>query len=312
MLENESTLGIVHHSFFGEGCQPPAPEFYESLRVMKEDERFQAIEIGHVPDLSADELNELGTALGSYRVIVVNGGGAMNRGGFSLCCTDPDRLKASVDMAREVIDFACEVDAEACLFPSGEDPGLENRRMAYYSLIESLSDLCAYAARASGGKLVVTVEQMDRSFHHRQLLGPIRETVAALEAVRAGCDNIGLTLDTAHSPQLQEDPVEALTLARDIVYQVHLGNAVVDDPDNRFYGDRHPPFGVEGGVYGEQELGQFLSAARDRRLLSRNTVMALEVSTPGGHDPYAVLADARAVLFSAWAGARDRGALSGP
>ncbi len=301
MLEKVSTLGTVHHSFFGERFRPPAPEFYESLEAISEDERFQAIEIGYVEGLSSGELCELGSALDPFRVIVVNGGGAMNGGGFSLCCTDPDRLAASVAMAKKIVDLSCEVGAEACLFPSGEDCGPQDRRMAYYALIESLSDICGYAARASGGKLVVTVEQMDRSFHHRQLLGPIRETIAALEAVRAGCDNIGLTFDIAHSPQLEEDPVEALTLARDIVYQVHLGNTVVGDQANPFYGDRHPPFGVDGGVYGRRELSEFLAAARQSRLLSRNTVMSLEIRTPEGQDPYQTLADARETLFAAWA-----------
>ncbi|MFO8059755.1 MAG: sugar phosphate isomerase/epimerase [Bacillota bacterium] len=300
MSERRTILGIVHHSFFGDLFRPPAEEFYESLEAVKQNGRFRAIEIGYAGDLSASELDRLRSALQHFQVIVVNGGGVLSGGGFSLCHTDQGRLEESVEMAKQVIDFSCRIDAEACLFPSGDDPGEAGRRMAYHSLIQSLSDICAHAERRSGGKLVVTVEQMDRSFHHRQLLGPIRETVAALEAVRAGCDNIGLTFDIAHSPQLGEDPVEALTLAADVVYQVHLGNAVVDDRENPFYGDRHPPFGVDGSVFGESELGEFLSHVRDRRLLPASAVMALEVRTPDGEDPYETLERTREVFLSAW------------
>ncbi len=305
MPEKNTILGTVHPSFFGERYRPPAPEFYESLEAISTDERFQAIEIAYVEGLSSGERLKLGLALEPYRVIIVNGTDAMKAGGLSLCCTDPDRHRASVAMAKKIVDLCCEVNAEGLMLGSGKDPGLHDRRMAYHSLIESLSEICAYAAQASSGKLVVTVEQMDRSFHRRQLLGPIREAIAALEAVRARCDNIGLTFDIAHSPQLDEDPVEALTLARDIVYQVHLGNTVVDDPGNPFYGDLHPPFGVEGGVYGQSELAAFLSAVRQRRLLSAYSVMALEVRTPTGQDPYEVLASARETLISALAEISD-------
>lgn len=293
------TLGIVHHSFYGPLYREPGNGLIRSLEGTACDDRFGAIEVDYAdrPGLAAD----LGRVLGqTAMVVVVSGGTAMNRGGFSLSATGEGDRKAAVNKARAVIDFAAATGASACVLPSGPDPGPAERGAALAAFSRSLCELLKYAAGVAGPGFSVTIEQMDRNFHHRHLLGPTELTVAALRPLRSDFPNLGLTFDLAHCFQLKEEPGPALAQCQDLLYQIHLGNCVLHDRQHPLYGDRHPPFGTDGGVVDEAVLARFLGLLEARGLLTPGLVVALEINTPPGHDPGLVLAAAKRVLFRAW------------
>ena len=64
--------------------------------------------------------------------------------------------------------------------------------------------------------------------------------------------------DLSHQPLLFEQSAAALTVLKDYLVHIHVGNAVVT-PGVPGYGDLHPRFGWPGGANDVPELTEFLA-----------------------------------------------------
>ena len=143
----------------------------------------------------------------------------------------------------------------------------------------------------------ITLENMDRDVDKKFLTGPTEESVSLIKNVRKEFSNVGLTLDLAHLPLLNEDPSAAAKEAKSVVCHVHLGNSVKKVKDHPRFGDTHPRIGIDEGEIGITELKNFLVTLKEIGFLdSSNTdildknILSFEVMTAKDQSPEVILA----------------------
>jgi hypothetical protein len=106
--------------------------------------------------------------------------------------------------------------------------------------------------------------------------------------VKNNFPNINLILDQSHLRQLNEDPKESLYLAKDCLGHIHLANCLLKDRSHPQWGDGHPPFNMEGGELGIQDIVNMFSYLFEvgyfkEKPVGKLPTMSLEVKPlPGG------------------------------
>ena len=115
--------------------------------------------------------------------------------------------------------------------------------------------LCGYGQERG---IALTCEVFDRDIDKKCLIGPSDYAAAYAREVRRDYPDFGLMYDLSHQPLLFEQSAEALTVLKDYLVHIHVGNAVVT-PGVPGYGDLHPRFGWPGGANDVPELTEFLA-----------------------------------------------------
>jgi sugar phosphate isomerase/epimerase len=304
-LETYCYIGIVHPMAFPECLGGDGP-ILETLSQIANDPFFSAVEVSWIKDakVRAQAADLLATA--GVEVILA-AQPVMLQQGLSLCSLDSAKRKQAIAGARELIDQAYDLGAALMAVLSGPDPGEADRPKATEALIDSLQHLCAYAQeKAEDRMLSISLENFDRDLDKKQLIGPTKEAAQVAEAVWGEYSNFGLTIDLSHLPQLHERADETVLAAVDHLIHVHIGNCVVGDPSHPAYGDKHPRFGVAGGVVGVEEVKRFFEALVYAGYFKRNTpttmpVVSFEVRPGPGERSDLVIANAKRTLAHAWA-----------
>jgi len=207
------------------------------------------------------------------------------------------------------IDEASELGAERVSLLSGPDPGEPQRNNATRALVDSLNEICAYGEQKD---LAMTLETFDRDIEKKCLIGPSREAAALARTVRRNHRDFGIMYDMAHGPLLNEDPRRALTLLKNYLVHIHVGNCVKVQ-GHPAYGDKHPRFGVSGGEHDVEDLTRFLNILFDIGYLGRRTrpngklpIVGFEVKPLPGETPETVIAGTKRVWRQAWAQVQTR------
>ncbi len=179
------------------------------------------------------------------------GGAKQKRDGLSLCTLNEAQRLHAVEEMRECVRFAKAAGSEAVLFTSGERPAREEDDAI---CLDELRDSLLRISEAAPDMLLL-LEPGDRDVQYRQLIGT---TASAAEFARSlsGKVPFGLTFDISHAAQTGEDVYTAWKLARECSSHVHLANCVLRE-GSPLYGDRHPFFGVENGVYSQEDAEAF-------------------------------------------------------
>ena len=169
------------------------------------------------------------------------------------------------------------------------------------TLINSTVELCNYAK--SKGNMIVELEVFDRDVDKKALIGPAADARDFAKVVCKECDNFGLIVDLSHIPQLNESPLQAILPVKDYLTHVHLGNCVISDKFHPAYGDKHPRFGIPGGINDVNEMIEFLRVLLDIGFFNPNNppIVSFEVKPVGDESPRLVIANAKRVLSEAWA-----------
>ena len=176
-----------------------------------------------------------------------------------------ERARAYGLMMRE-IEYALELNSKKIVFGSGPDHpddriGAQER---FFELIMRVSEELPEDVELS-------FEPTDRDIHKRFLYGPLDETVTFIKKVRsAGFERIGLLLDMCHVPIIYETLESAIEKGKDVLNHIHLGNAVVKDPTNELYGDRHPSWSYPCGAYTEEDAIRFIRMLNDVGYLDKD------------------------------------------
>jgi len=145
--------------------------------------------------------------------------------------------------------------ALAYIFGAGID-GPENERDEWK---RCMADFCRWiSGELKPHGVTALLEPFDRFFDKKFLYGSSEECVELVEEVHKTNDNFALELDMAHVPQMGESFEHAIKTCAPYTFRVHLGNCVTKDPSHRFYGDQHPPIGIEGGDIDVPELTEIL------------------------------------------------------
>jgi sugar phosphate isomerase/epimerase len=212
---------------------------------------------------------------------------------------EAERL-AAVDALRKHLDEAVYMGAETFVLLSGKDPGAADRTKALAALVQSLDELCDYAACLKGPRVVLEV--FDCAVDKCCLLGPAPLAAEVAEKVKTRRDNFGLLVDLSHIPLLQESPQQALLPVQEHLAGAHLGNAVIQ-PGLPGYGDTHPIFGTPGSANDLPEVLAFLKTLLEIGFLNeaQRPIVSFEIKPQPGQDSAIIIANAQRVLREAWA-----------
>ena len=297
-IEAFCRLGLVHFMAFPELASGGGP-WEETVRRIALDPFFTAIEITHIEDPAVRErvrdltrLARLSVGYGAHPAIL---GQRLN-----INALDETERAGAVEALQKHLDEAVYMGAETFVILSGKDPGEADRTKALAALVQSLDELCDYAA-ASGGPQVV-LEVFDCAVDKCCLLGPAPLAAEVAEKVKARRDNFGLLVDLSHIPLLRESPQQALMPVKDHLVGAHLGNAVIQ-PDLPGYGDYHPIFGTPGSANDLPEMMAFLKTLLEIGFLSeaRRPIVSFEIKPQPGQDSGIIIANAQRMLREAWA-----------
>ena len=168
-----------------------------------------------------------------------------------------DRIYAYDTIMRE-IEYALAVGSKKIVFASG--PDLPEDRMGAK---ERLGELIALISKQIPRDVVLALEPTDRDIDKHFLLGPLDETVAFIKRWRRYAPTLGLLLDMCHVPLMHETLESALAKVDDTLVHIHLGNCMINDPTDPFYGDKHIPWGYKGAEYDCDEGVKFLLMLKD-------------------------------------------------
>jgi len=163
------------------------------------------------------------------------------------------------------------VGATGFIFVSG--PDVPNERDASRL---AFMDFCRwFCGRLDSRGIWGLLEPFDMTVDKKYLYGPIDECVELIERLRPEVSNLAIELDIAHLPLMGEKIDEAIFKAKGYIRRVHIGNCVLKDKNNRFYGDKHPPVGIEGGEIDTEQIALALSAFLKTGYISRKNRGAL-------------------------------------
>lgn len=292
-LHSAMKVGIVHFMAYPNG---PA---LETITKIAEDPFFGAIEITSIPDPA--ERAAVAKLLAGAHLVVGFGAQPIELGNkLDINSLDVEKRQASVNRLKVAVDEAAELGAQRFAVLSGPYPGEQHEAEAVKALIDSLNQLCGYAA---GKGLSVVIETFDRSIDKKSLIGPNALAVEVSAAVRRDYPTFGLMLDLSHLPLQFETSEQALSVAKDHLVHAHIGNCVLNEQSHPLYGDLHPRFGVEGGENDVPELVEYLRMLREIGYIGegKQNIVAFEVKPQAGESSAIVVANAKRTLIEAWA-----------
>ena len=291
-------VGIVHFMAFPPVLKGEGP-ILESLEKVLTDDFFDVIEITTIKDSGVREKarkmlasSKVTVTYGSQPVQLVN---KLNLNSFDAA----ERSKA-LEMCKACVDEAYEMGAIGVAFLSGADPAPERRQQATDLLVDSLSQICAYAG--SKGNIKVVVETFDRDIDKKALIGPNAEGVSLSQRIRQKHSNFGLMLDLSHLPLQHETSEQALRIAKDHLVHAHMGNCVMRDKTHPAYGDNHPRFGVPGGENDVPQVVEYIRVLMQIGYLNEKNpaILSFEVKPMADESSEIIIANAKRTLREAW------------
>jgi sugar phosphate isomerase/epimerase len=306
----EFSLGVVVPMLFpaiatGEGAITSAVE-----AVLLDDE-CDTVELTWIKDWAEERKTRTLLKLSGARVVYTAAFPVYTLG-LDLASLDDARRRDSVEALLPWMDQAYRLGAETFMILSGRDPGADLRDVAKHGLADSVRRLCEHAETLSrsGHPLSVALEHSDRDVDKRFILGPTQEAATFVDEIRRSHPAFGLVMDSSHLRLLGEQPREALKAAQGRTILAHIANCIAGDPVHLLFGDKHPPFGVEGSSLGSAEVAEFLRALRDTgyfrdRPGGHPPHLSLEVKSRPGDRPEMVLAGAKRVLRQALSSLED-------
>jgi sugar phosphate isomerase/epimerase len=292
-------VGIVQFMAYPEAQRPDGP-VVETVTKIAEDAFFSAIEITHIPDANARA--QVAKLLGAAHLVVGYGAQPIQLANkLNVNSLDPEQRQKAVDRLKAAVDEAYELGAQRFAILSGPYPGGADEGEAVKALVDSINQICAYAA--SKGTMGVCLETFDRTIDKKSLIGPNALGVEVSKAVRRDHPTFGLMLDLSHLPLQFETSEQALTTAKEHLVHAHIGNCVLNDTKHPLYGDLHPRFGVDGGENDVPELIEYLRVLREIGYVGngKQNIVAFEVKPAPGESSAIIVANAKRTLIEAWA-----------
>lgn len=295
---NYCTMSIVHFMAYPETIRGEGP-IVETVTKIAEDPFFGAIELGWIKDPAVRK--QVKQIVDTAHIQVGHGGqSALMLQKLNLnSLDDAERMKA-VKQLQSSVDAAAEMGAQRVAFLSGVDPGDAERARALDALASSVKQAAGYA-RDKG--IALTLETFDRTVDKKCLIGPSPVAAEFCRMVRKEYPDFGLLYDLSHMPLLYETP-EALTVLKDHLVHIHVGNAVLS-PETPGYGDLHPRFGWPGGVNDTPQVTEFIRGLFKAGYLKENSPtrpwIGFEVKPQSADElPSLVVANAKRVWQDAW------------
>lgn len=280
-LKNFATVGLVHHLFYP-SCVHDPQVHADSLEQFIQRRDMATFDVSMpwdnalrhrlIPKIraSSERLHDTAYAIHLFpaRQICL---GTTNK-------QQQDLIKM---ILLDQIDIAMAIGARQFIFMSGIDVPQEERPQA----IQCFKTLCRWLCeQLHNHDMIATLEIFDRHVDKKFLCGPSEEAVQLIQALKTDVDNIGLLLDVAHIRLLNESLEQTIRRCAPYLNRVHLGNCVIKNKENPYYGDLHPPIGYTDGEIDIPELVETLSTLLETGYLKRggrNSILTELQPVPG-------------------------------
>lgn len=172
---------------------------------------------------------------------------------------DKAERERAYDLMMREIGYALDLGSKKIIFGSGPDHP-QDRAAAQ----ERFAELILRVAKQLPSGVELSFEPTDRDIHKFFLYGSLDETVEFIHFIRNnGFERIGLLLDMCHVPIIHETLESAIEKGGAVLNHIHLGNAVIKDPADPLYGDRHSAWNYKGGEYTEEDGVRFIHMLGD-------------------------------------------------
>ena len=188
--------GIVHFKAFPEVARGEGP-YVETLKKIAEDDFFTAVEVGMVKDVKVRnearkllEVSHLEVCYATQPKVLTNK--------LNINSLDKKEREKAVDAIKSCIDEAMDLGASWVRLISGKDPGDDKRDEAKKVIIDSIKELCEYAAEQ--GDLKLTLKIFDRDIDKCALIGHFKDARDVAVEVYKERKNFGLLADLSHFP----------------------------------------------------------------------------------------------------------------
>ncbi|MGI6456553.1 MAG: sugar phosphate isomerase/epimerase family protein [bacterium] len=260
-LRNSMRVGIVHFMLYPATSSGNGP-ILETIREIAQDEFFDVIELTHIEDSAlrkkaTEIVSEAGLQL-AYATQPLVLGQKLN-----LHSRDSEERQKALRVMFSGLEEAVEMEAVGFATMSGTIPAQDAIEEETKLFIDSLNQICKRGQELNPAMNIV-VETFDNvPFGKNCLVGPTAEAVKLAREVQKDYPNFGLMLDLSHLPLLEESSTTAIQTAAPVLRHAHIGNCVMTNPENPYYGDNHPPFGYPDSENDLEELIEYLLALRD-------------------------------------------------
>ena len=246
----------VNHQFLYPEAMTDAVAHTETLKKAAELEIVDAIDCWVWRGQRSRE--EISILRGCGKVINYNIGDRSGEKACFPCSPDKEDRIYTYDTLMREVEYALAVGSKKIVFASGKDVP-DDREGAK----ERLGELIVTIDKQLPRDVVLALEPTDRDIDKRFLLGPLDETVAFIKRWRRDAGKLGLLLDMCHIPLMHETLESAIDKVDDTLVHIHLGNCMIKDKDDAFYGDKHISWGYKGAEYSEDEGVRFLGMLKN-------------------------------------------------
>ena len=198
---------------------------------------------------------------------------------------EKDKVYAYDIFMRE-FEYALEAGAKKIVFGSGPDD-VNDHEGALERFFEFAMKLVSQLPK----DVTLCLEPTDWDIDKHFLCGPLDESVNLAKRMRQeGVQNFGLLLDMCHVPIMHETMEDAVEKCKDVLTHIHLGNAVIKNKNNPFYGDKHIPWSYPDSEYTEEDGVRFLHLLRDIGYTEKeNATISFEMRPYEGMDAMTTL-----------------------
>jgi sugar phosphate isomerase/epimerase len=287
-------LGVVHHMLYPESVNDPAFHV-ETLAALAERDDIDALDC-FLP-VGSDNQEQLIPVLRSSGKKIAGSSHPELKHGISLTSSD----QAEQIRCREIIagQISCSVKmgASSFIFSSGSQSGDRDES------IRAFTGFCRWiSGELAAQRMSALLEPFDTAVDKQYLYGPTGMCVDLIRILEPEVANFGILLDFAHLPLMGEHSIQAVHTVRPYLKRVHLGNCVLADSTNPWYGDTHPPIGFPGGEIGTPELAEQLEVLVETGYLSKENrgTLVFEMRPFPGMTAEETLDDAMTRLADAW------------
>ena len=252
---NNVILGVNHQFLFPQ-AMADWQIHTQTLREVSTYENIQALDCWLWRGKSAEEEKRI--LLDSGKVINYNIGDRFGEVPLNPVSPEEKEQMRAYDTIMREIEYALSVNSKKIVFASGPDCP-HDRRGAFQRLLE----LVIKIGKQLPSDVVLALEPTDRDMDKFFLLGSLSETVDFVKAAKDRGVNIGILLDMCHIPIVHETLDSALEKTKEQLVHIHLGNALVRNPNSPFFGDKHIPWDYPEGEYSSEDGAYFLRQLRE-------------------------------------------------
>ena len=264
-IKEYARLGLVHHMLYARCLNDP--EYHEKTLVemaaRTDIETFDCC----LP-YGAERQERLAQAIrasGKEHVVFATHLFPLRK--LSFCSTSYSEQAQARMVIADMVRQSASIGATGFIFASGGPPAAE----ATAANKEAFYDFCCWlCGELAPHGIDALLEPFDFDFDKQFAFGPLDENLELARRVAAQHPNFGIELDVAHLPLMREDMLSSIRRSAPWLRRVHLGNCVMRDRGDPFYGDKHPPIGYPGGEIDTAQLVDVLGELLNVGFLDRD------------------------------------------